>query len=507
MNVWNTSPHTTEREGLGRRALHGAMWSAVNTMVMKVANIAIMVVVVRLVTPEDFGVFAVALVVHAVVSSVGELGLSSCISRRDLDPDKVAPTVSLLALVSSLILAVLMALTAEPIATALGSSGATDPVRVLSVSVFLGGVFTVPGALLVREFRQGRIFLANAASFVPMNLLLVLLAAGGNGAMAFAWSRVAGQAISGIVMSASVGRLYWPRLDPVHVLPVLRFGLPLAGANLLTYVLLNADYAIIGSSLGPEHLGIYMLAFTVASWSTSILSSTINSVAMPAFSAVGSNPQKLRALLALAGRLVALVALPIGAITMTLAGPLVDVLYGVTWRASAPVLAVLAIYGCLFSLSLLLSNLLVGTGRSKVVLVVQGISIAALVPSVSLGISAAGLVGAAYAHLAVIVAVVFPCYLLALRSSVPAAASVFVKSVIAPFAAALAVSTVATCASAAVDGSGARLIIGCVAGGAVYAPLAFFLLRPFLSGLRVRGDSVPGTRIESGSAAEVTDRK
>lgn len=480
--------------GLGRRAVRGAIWSGINTMLMKLTNIAIMVIVVRMVTPEDFGVFSVALVVHAVVASVGELGLSSCISRRDLDPNRVAPTVSMLSLISSAVLAGLMALLAEPLGSALGSPAAAEPIRVLSISVFLGGVFTVPGALLVRDFRQGRVLLASVVSFVPMNALLVILAAAGNGAMAFAWSRVAGQLICGAFMVASVDKHYRPRLDAAEVLPILKFGLPLAGANLLTYVLLNADYAIIGGSLGAEQLGIYTLAFTIASWSTSVLSSTINGVAMPAFSAVGSNSQQLGQLLARAARLVAVIAFPIGAATVTLAGPLVDVLYGETWRSSAPILSVLAIYGCLFSLALLLSNLLVGTGRSRVVLIVQAISIAALVPAVSYGVSTIGLVGAAYAHIGVIVIIVFPSYLWALKNFVPTSAAIFGMSVMPPLVAALVAGLIAAWASHGVDEPINRLIIGCAVGGAVYAPLALLLMKPFLPRLKDRRGSATTNR-------------
>ena len=46
---------------------------------------------------------------------------------------------------------------------------------------------------MIRDFKQRKIFLANAISFVPSTVLLIILAKSGNGAMAFAWSRVVGQ--------------------------------------------------------------------------------------------------------------------------------------------------------------------------------------------------------------------------------------------------------------------------------------------------------------------------
>ncbi|MDR7160371.1 oligosaccharide flippase family protein [Arthrobacter sp. BE255] len=467
-------------ETLERHVLRGAMWSGVNTLLMKVANIAVMATVVRIITPEDFGVFAIALVVHAVVSSIGELGLSSCIARRDLEPDKVAPTVALLSLISSFVLALGMAFAAEPLAVALGSSNAAEPIRVLSISVFLGGVFTVPGALLVRDFRQDKVLLAGGVAFLPMNALLLLLAMAGDGAMAFAWSRVAGQLISGIVMAMSVKLRYWPGLDSTQVIPILRFGLPLAGANLLSYVLLNADYAIIARSLGPGELGIYMLAFTVASWSTSVLSTTINSVAMPAFSARGSDTAGLQLMLKRAATLVASIAFPIGAMTVALAHPLISVLYGDAWVRAAPLLSVLAVYGAVFSLSLLMSNLLVGTGRSQAVIAVQAFWIVSLVPAVALSVSISGLIGAAYAHVAVIILIVLPAYVFFVRRLLPSAASILFTSARLPFAWAVAAGVCAAWVSALTGQGILGLLAGSLAGGLIYTILMLPTVRKLL---------------------------
>ena len=470
-------PEASGLGSIGARAARGALWSGANALMMKLAGIAVMVVVVRLVTPHDFGVFAAALVVHAIVSSFGELGLSSCVARRDLDPEKVASTVAVLALVSSFVLAGGMVLAADPLAGLLGAPEAAAPIRVLSIAVFLGGVFTVPGALLVREFRQGKVFLASAVAFVPTNLVLILLAIGGDGAMAFAWSRVVSQLVSGIVMALSVDRTYWPSLRRAQVGPVLRFGLPLAGANLLGYSLLNADYAIIGAFLGPAELGIYTLAFTVASWSTSVMSSTINSVAMPAFSALQSGSAELRGFLSRTSRLVALIAFPVMALTIAFAGELVAVLYGSTWAAAAPVLRILALYGGVFALSLLMSNLLVGQGRAGSVFAVQAVWLIVLIPAVGLSLGPFGLSGAAWVHVAVIAVVIMPLYLRSLRGTVPAAGRLLIRASGAPAAAAAGAALLGLAAASLGSGDAPRLILGGLTGTAAYLVLSAPMIR------------------------------
>lgn len=463
-----------------RRLSHGATWSLVNTLVTRLAGLAVMVVVVRIVSPHDFGVFTVAAVVYAIVSSFGELGLSACIVRRDVNAAEAAPVVTLLSMASGVILSATMALLAGPLATVLGAPEAQGAIRVLSISVFLSSLTTVSFALLARDFRQGRMFSAAAIAFIPSNVLLVVLALNGDGAMAFAWSRVAAQVITGVVVIVATRPWYAPRWNRRQAANVLRFGLPLAGANLLNYTLLNADFAFIGSLLGPALLGVYTLAFSVASWSTAALGSTINGVAMPAFSALRADPERLRATLARWSRLAALVAFPVAALTAVMSLEIIDVLYGAKWLAAAPILAILAVYGAVFVVSLLLSNLLVGLGRTGRVFVIQGVWLVTLLGAVWLGVVWLGVEGAAIAHVAVIVLIVVPTYLWALKAVMASAPLLLLKAVSGPLAAAALAGAAAYLAMLSLDGSFIRLAVGGIAGLVVYLLCALAMIREHL---------------------------
>ena len=66
----------------------------------------------------------------------------------------------------------------------------------------------------------------------------------------------------------------------------MRFGLPLSIANLVNWSLLNADYLILGRLVNAGEMGVYMIAFNVANWSTAILGSVLNSVVVPVFGRV-----------------------------------------------------------------------------------------------------------------------------------------------------------------------------------------------------------------------------
>ena len=461
-------PAGSDSRSLSESVRRGALWVAASNVLLRLANVLLTAIIAHILSPHDFGVFAVALTAYAIVSSIGELGVSSCLIRADLDIDSLAPTVATVSVVSTAALAGAMAAFAAPIATALGSATATGPIRVMSLAVLLLGVFAVPNSQMVRDFKQDKIFLANAIGFVPSTVLLVVLAESGSGAMAFAWSMVVRQFAVGCVLIAVAPRHYRPGLARSALSVIFRFGIPLAGANFVSYILLNVDYAFVGHLLGATALGVYMLAFTVASWPYGVLGGVINSVSMPAFSRVKHDPALLKNAMATALRGVSLIVLPMCGMTIALARPLVLTLYGAKWAASANVLAILSLYGAVFMACLLFANMLTGLGRTKFLLVLQLIWIGTLVPAMALGVRQDGIVGAAYAHVAVIVPIVLPSYLLALKRVTGIRFTALGKATLPAILASSAAALAARGAASQFSSPLAQLITGLAAGGVTY---------------------------------------
>jgi PST family polysaccharide transporter len=474
---------------------------------LRLTNIFVTAVVAHILSPHDFGVFAVALTVYAIVSSFGELGVSSCLFRADLDIDSLAPTFVTISVVTSAILAAVMTAFAEPIATALGSAEAAGPIRVMALAVLLVGIFAVPSAHLVRDFKQDKIFLSNVTSFALSTGVLLLMAKSGSGAMAFAWSRVAGQLVAGCVLMASVPKRYRPGFVRSALSLLLKLGLPLAGANFVNYILLNVDYALVGHLMGAAALGTYMLAFNVASWPASLLGSVINNVAMPAFSRVKHDAEFLKKAMVNALYAVSLVVLPMCGLTMALAHPLVLTLYGPKWIASANALSVLALYGAISIICVLFANMLASLGRNKAVLLVQLIWLGALIPAMALGVNRDGIVGAAIAHVVVIGPVVLPSYLILLKRATGVRVTGLAKAMLPALLASSIAAVAARGVSSQFSNPLVQLAVGLTAGSLIYliltAPQMIALLNQSQAE-KLRANRIIGFYMRAGRLAGLT---
>jgi lipopolysaccharide exporter len=446
----------------------GAIWNIASTMLLRFGSIGITAVVARILSPHDFGVFAVATTVFTIVSAFGEFGVTSCLARADLDVDALAPTLWTVSLLTSLAMAGLLYEFALPIATNLGSPDAAQPVRVMALVLVIWGASAVPSAQLVRDFKQDKLFLANAVSFVPSMVILLILAKHGSGAMAFAWSRVVGQTISCVVVFFYVPKLHMPGMARGAFSILLRYGVPLACANFVGYVLQNVDYAFIGRFIGPVMLGTYVVAFNAASWSSTLLGGVLQSVSLPAFSRVKHDAVKLRDAMGESLRVVVLIAAPMCTLSMVLARPIVLTLYGARWASAAPVLSILALYGLISVIGVLFASMLAALGRSKFVLGVQLIWLFGLLPAMAIGVHERGIVGAAIAHIVIIGPIVLPCYLIALKRATGVRVGMLARSASLPLAAAVVAAAVTWLAASRFHSPLIQLVAGLAAGGSLY---------------------------------------
>ncbi|MER7515396.1 lipopolysaccharide biosynthesis protein [Streptomyces sp. NPDC126499] len=401
---------------LGTKVRSATRWSLINTMVMRLGNFATGIVLVRYVLdPAAWGVYGVAQTVLMVLLSANELGVTLAIVRWEGDVRRFAPTVLTLGALSSGLLYLALFASAPAVAALLGSSEATAVLRVMCLCLVLDGLSQVPAGVLTREFRQGRRMVVDALNFVVSTTVTLVLALQGWGAMSFACGAVAGNvvALAGCALAApGMLRFGW---DTAQARALLRFGLPLAGASLLSLAVVNADAMIVGAVLGNVALGYYMLAFNMAGWPVRVISETARRVAFAGFSRLADTPKALSEGFARALGVLMTATVPACVLLGGLAGPLVELVYGAKWRPAAEALPWLMALGLARIAAELTYDCLVAVGRRRSLLLIQGLWLVTLVPVLILAARAGGIATVGAGHVAVAGAVVLPAFLLALR--------------------------------------------------------------------------------------------
>jgi PST family polysaccharide transporter len=402
---------------VAHRASRALGWSFLNTIVSRLGTLAIGVVLARVLGPGEFGVFAIATVTLLAVLSFNELGVSLAIVRWPDDPARIAPTVNSVSVASSGLLTLLVIGLAPWISAGLGDVRATPVVQVMAVSILVNGLVATPAAVLQREFLQKQRTIADQVNAWLGAFVSLGLALAGMGAMSLAVGRIAGSLASAVLLLRWSPIRYgfgWDR----DLLPrLLRFGVPLAAASVVVFASGYADQVLVGSRLGAQALGFYVLAFNLASWPVSIFSQPLRAVAPAAFAKVQDDPERLARAFLRVLRVLSLVAVPACLAISGAAAPVIGFVYGEQWLPAGDVLVFLAALAAARIWFELVYDYLVVLGRSGSVLVIQLLWFAAAVPAMLLGIATLGAPGAALAQLAVVLLVVLPAYLVVLRRS------------------------------------------------------------------------------------------
>jgi len=386
-------------------------WSLLNTLVSRVGTLGIGIVLARVLGPESFGTFAVALVALMAVLSFNELGVSLAIVRWPGDPAKIVPTVNTISVAGSGIFCAGAVFAAPAFTAAMGDPEATDVVRVLILSVFVNGVVASPAALLQRDFKEKTRLGIDQVNVWTGAVLSVVLALAGVGAMALAVGRVAGSLVSGAMFLAASPLPYRFGLDRSQFVPLLRFGLPLAGTSIIFFAVGYADQLTAGSMLGPAALAFYVLAFNLSNWPVSILAQPLRRVAPAAFSALQQDKGSLNSTFVSVVAVLAAATLPPVMFVAGSAVPLVDLVYGKDWLPAAAALSWLVVAAVSRIFSDLAYDFMVVQGRSGTVFVIQAGSLLVLVPALATGAALNGLPGLAFAQALVSGCVLLPLYL------------------------------------------------------------------------------------------------
>lgn len=482
----NEMSEATERteptaHALPQTAKRALWWSILNNLVGRAGTTLMGIVLARILIPEDYGIYAVALVTFNVLVSMNELGVSVAIVRWPGDVDRIAPTVATLATAASVVLWIAMFAVAPLIADALNAPEATWLIRVLSAAVLIDAVTAVPSALMTREFMQRERMIADTIGFVFSSTTAIALAFAGLGAWALVASALLGNIVNCLFIVRYAPRRYPFGFDKSAARELLSFGLPLAAASLMVMAMLNLDYIVVGVHLGPEVLGFYLLAFNLSAWPVNMFSAPARRISLPLFARLhhGENTDASAAFVRVFTVLL-LVTLPACLMLALFAEPLVRLVYGETWAPSATLLTWLMLLALTRVLGELVYDFLTALGHSRGNMVVQAIWLVALLIALPIGVALGGAKGVAIAHAVVCLLVVLPVFAVALSR-----AGVSIRSIAGQIARPLAGGVAATAVGAGVGllvgGDIGRLLLGGALVGLVYLAAVFpmrTILRP-----------------------------
>ncbi|MEU7888151.1 oligosaccharide flippase family protein [Microbispora bryophytorum] len=406
------SPAETDREGSPGLGLR---WGIVAKVATKMISFGMNLVLARVLAPEDFGLYAVALAANQILFYINDAGIVAATVQWRGKIEEMLPTATAMVLALSATVYGVFWWLAPFFAGLAGNPEAAPLVRLLTVSILIDGFVSVRSAVMLRRFQQDKIAKANMAGVAVQVALAIVLALNGAGAYSFAVGNVACSLVGGVLLFAWAGVPLRLALRRDIAVRLLRFGLPLAASLGVEAVVLNADAIIVGKTLGGATLGIYLLAVNVSNWVPGFIGEILRHVTLPGFARVAEhNPSAFSTRVRQIVPMLLVLVLPIAALVGALAPPLVVFLYGDKWLPAAGVLSFLMILMVVRMLTALSFDILTSLGATRSVVRMNLVWAAVLLPSLYAGAQLWGVHGVALAHAAVALLVALPLAVLLL---------------------------------------------------------------------------------------------
>ena len=397
------------REGtIAQQAGRGLRWSVVGILVTRMASFGIGLVLARLLTPKDFGIYALAMAATAFVIHINDVGIIAATVQWRGRLEDMAPTAATLAFLFSVALYGVVWVMAPWLCNLAASPDATPVVRLLTSIMVIDGITAVRSAALMRRFQQDKLTMANVAGFLIQAPLSIFLAMNGAGPYSFAVGQVAGAVVTGCCIFALARIPFEIGFDREISRKLLQFGAPLAASLGVEAILVNADYVIVGRLLGVTALGFYLLAFNISSWVPGVITTGVRYVSVAGFSRLAEKEGSLES--GAQRTIPAMVALilPITVLTAILSPELVAFLYSDKWAPAGPVLRFLMILMAGRVLTAFIFDILTSAGATRSTLWLNLTWAVVLIPTLIVSTHVDGIRGTAIGHAAVAMVVAVP---------------------------------------------------------------------------------------------------
>lgn len=325
----------------------------------------IAVILARLLMPEDFGTIALLSLSLGFAGLFVNAGFSAALIQKQDTTHIEETTVFWFNVAAGLVIMVLLFVIAPWIAEFFNLSILTPLTMLMACNVFVSALGSIHGTLMTKrlDFKT------------PMKIGVISTLVSGGVGVYMAWADYGVWALAGqALVSNLVGTVllwHYSNWRPLFAFSrdsfkrLFGFSGWMFGSAMLDTLYQQGYSLLIGKFYGTRDLGLYNRADSTQQFPASILTGMLARVALPLFSSVNKEKERLRSGVRMSVRSMMLIMVPSMMGLAVLAETLISVVFGERWLPAAPILQVLCAVGMLYPLQVINLNALQAQGHAN----------------------------------------------------------------------------------------------------------------------------------------------
>ena len=325
-------------------------------------------VLARLLSPADFGLMGMTMVVISFAQAFADMGLSNAIiQRQDVEEDHLSSFFWINAFSGIVLFACVLLF--RPIVILYFKQPSLSNYLLFAAFIFLitpvGQIFT---ALLRKQLKFKILSKIEIACTTVYSVTAIGFALAKFGVLSLIFGQLV-QSLFALIIYFIIFRKTWlPRfhLSIKEIKSYFSFGFFQMGERVVNYIRANIDYIIIGRFLGPEALGFYTLAYQIITFPMSKINPIITRVAFPVFSKVQHDNDLMRKGYCKVISFLSMISFPLLAGMFVIATEFITLVYGAKWEPSIIIVQIFCLVGMIWSLCDPIGSVLLSKGRADI---------------------------------------------------------------------------------------------------------------------------------------------
>ncbi|MEK6732750.1 MAG: lipopolysaccharide biosynthesis protein [Candidatus Omnitrophota bacterium] len=356
-------PIKENEKTLSSNVAHGAFWVIISYSFSNILYFLRTFILIRLLSPIDFGLMGVANVVIDMFNRFTETGIGMALVQKKEINKATLDTAWIITFVRGAVLFVLLYLFSPLVANFYNSTQLNNILKFISLCFLFNGIASIGVSLFVKElnFKDKAIF--EQTSAVTNTIVSIALAI----IFKNVWALVIGHIIGTIVGSVFSYILYPFRPSLNFSLNEARglfcFGKYVFASVVVTFFVVRGPDALVGKVLGLGSLGFYVAAFGIANIPATSVTHLISQITLPAYAKLRDDLPTLRDGYLKVTRLIAFLSTPIAGGIFMLIPEFVQIFLGTKWMPIVVPVRILCIFGFFRSIYTAMSPVLYAVGR------------------------------------------------------------------------------------------------------------------------------------------------
>ena len=370
---------TTPGGSLSEKMIKGSFWVFTLRIADRIFNLIKIIIIARLLSPNDFGMFGIALLILSIFGTFTQTGSLSALIQKKGKIESYLNTAWTLGLIRGGLIATLVFFLAKPSALFFATPDTEQILRIIGISIVLESLNNIAVIYLHKELKFQKYFKYQFLGTITDVIVTIIAAFFLKSVWALVLGLLAGNLVR-CIMSYII-ESYRPKLqfNKSQVRELLKFGKWIAGTSILVFLIIHGDDIFVGKLLGAAMLGFYQMAYKISNTPTTEITLVISHVSFPAYSKLQDNLPKLRDAFMRVLKLTAFISFPLAAFIFILAPEFTLLFLGEKWMPVVPAMRILVMAGAVRSLIASACSIFRAIGKPKIETIWQVIRLSIIV--------------------------------------------------------------------------------------------------------------------------------